>query len=170
MTSNNQNVRAIGQAISVYQTDYKRFQEIGDGLCGEGYDPNANLYNALGFSQFRSVYMRYFNVLDSSFGTMHIPGDATVGQFCCAYLVNDDIDVTGFVDASEFWLFWFSILVLIWTYLAYRKHANGSCSVPLWYILGLLAAGLYGLFRSFGPATVGPLKFANVNNCFVPVG
>jgi len=151
---------------TIWQTDYKRFEEDPYSVCLNGADPNAKLYKTAPWTNYRSVYARVWELAESRAVTVKIPNDATVGQFCAFAGYGEgatDNTVLGLVDASEFWLFWSSIVILIWTYLAWRKHNSGACSVPLWYLLVLLAVGLYALFRSFGPAVTGGVTFASLS-------
>jgi RsiW-degrading membrane proteinase PrsW (M82 family) len=72
--------------------------------------------------------------------------------------------VEGMVDAAEFWLFIFGILLIVWGILAWYAYYNNDCYVPLWYVLGLLVIGIYNIARSLQPAVSAGVSFATFYN------
>jgi len=144
---------------TTFITDYKRFLENLNSVCPSS--ATTKLYSLAPWNTFRTIYVRIKS--GSEYHTVAIPRDATVGNFC-AFVANESIDILGYVDASEFWLFWFGVVVLIWTILAWRAYYQGNCYVPLWYVLILLIIGIYMIARSTPPAVSNTKTFNN----FVP--
>jgi hypothetical protein len=151
---------------AAYQTDYKRF-EFSSTFCPNPPNPAFSIYKAPEWTNFRQVYLYVKQGSDRY--TVAVPRDVTQTQFCAFWAKStnaggDKFTVEGMVDAAEFWLFVFGLVLIIWGILAWWAYYNNNCYVPLWYVLGLLVIGVYNIARSLAPAVSPTKTFASFYN------
>jgi hypothetical protein len=148
----------------VWQTDYKRFQNLAILPCIIA-DPatfNQRIQDQPQWKDFRNIYINYISATSNQSETLYIPEDVTVFDFCSFYSTLDPFTqftseqptgllFAGMVDHSETPLLILGIAMLGLAYFLYHRLRGAERNTFVFFLVAV--TGIYLLMRWWQPAT-----------------